>query len=392
MSTYQTSAGAHGISKEGNILASNYANRPDDERFDTLPELIAFCNADSHNMTSRVIDTHSLNIVGEFDESNISQGNLTVEYDCPKTGGSVISQPTNWSAGQLATLAGAPAGYIKDLPAPLAADCLTWGLRHNRGREIIKTYDHVDGGQLRAATGPDYGRILNREMLAPVAKIAEAGQWKVPGSMVGYGQSTTYDPHAITGSTLFASDRDMFGFLCDDLNPIEIGKLPNGEPDLVFRGFYWWNSEVGSKTAGLACMYLRGVCANRNLWGVENFQEIKIRHTKNAVCRFYDEMAPALETYSQNRTSDLLAGVEAAKSTKIARDDDDRLEFLTKRAGLSARMARAAMARHIVEEQKPVASVWDAAQAITAIARDIPHQDQRVMIERKAGAILDKVA
>jgi len=50
------------------------------------------------------------------------------------------------------------------------------------------------------------------------------------------------------------------------------------------------------------------------------------------------------------------------------------------------------MARHIVEEQKPVASVWDAAQAITAIARDIPHQDQRVAIERKAGAILDKVA
>jgi len=87
-----------------------------------------------------------------------------------------------------------------------------------------------------------------------------------------------------------------------------------------------------------------------------------------------------------------LAGVQAAQSAKIARDDDDRLDFLTKRAGLSGRMAKAAMARHIIEEGKPVASVWDAAQAITAIARDIPHQDQRVMIERKAGALLDKVA
>ena len=182
MSTYQTAAASHGISKEGQKLASNYANRPADERFDSLEELAAFCNGDSANMTSRVIDTHNLTIVGEVDEENIRQGDLRVEYQCPKTGQLISSEPTNWSAGQLSTLAGAPAGYIKDLPAPLAADCLTWGLRHNRGREIIKTYDHRNGGDLRAATGPDYGRILNKEMLRPVLKVAEQGDWKTAGS------------------------------------------------------------------------------------------------------------------------------------------------------------------------------------------------------------------
>ena len=55
-------------------------------------------------------------------------------------------------------------------------------------------------------------------------------------------------------------------------------------------------------------------------------------------------------------------------------------------------MAKAAAARHLDEEQKPVRSVWDAAQAITAIARDNPHQDSRIDLERKAGALLDKVA
>ena len=55
-------------------------------------------------------------------------------------------------------------------------------------------------------------------------------------------------------------------------------------------------------------------------------------------------------------------------------------------------MASAALARHVEEEQKPADSVWDMAQAITAIARDIPHQDSRVELERKAGALLDKVA
>ena len=389
METYKTSAVQHGISAHGKQLASNYANRPADERFDTLEELAAFVKADSLNMTSRVIDTHKLNIIGELDPENIRQGELRVEYDCPKTGEQISSVPTHWAAGQLATLAGAPAGYLSELPAELAANNLQWGLRFNRGREIIKTYDHRDGGNLRAATGPDYGRILNREMLAPVLKVADQGDWKIPGSMQGNG---VYDPHASTGSTLFASDRDMFGFLCDDLNPIEIGRLPNGEPDLIFRGFYWWNSEVGSKTAGLACMYLRGVCQNRNLWGVENFEEIKIRHTKNAIYRFYDEMAPALDSYSQHSTGTLLAGVEAARSCKIAKDDDDALQFLQKRGGLSARMAKAAMSRHVQEEQKPIRNVWDCAQGITAIARDIPHQDARVNLERKAGALLDKIA
>ena len=50
------------------------------------------------------------------------------------------------------------------------------------------------------------------------------------------------------------------------------------------------------------------------------------------------------------------------------------------------------MARHLQEEQKPIRNVWDAAQGITAIARDIPHQDARVTLERTAGSLLDKVA
>ncbi len=53
-------------------------------------------------------------------------------------------------------------------------------------------------------------------------------------------------------TTLYASDRDVFLFLVDDAHPIEAGRLPNGDPDLFFRGFYAWNSEVGSKTLGIA--------------------------------------------------------------------------------------------------------------------------------------------
>jgi hypothetical protein len=76
-------------------------------------------------------------------------------------------------------------------------------------------------------------------------------RWKVPGVLDW--STGIYNPRVdVTRdtTTLYASDRDVFLFLVDDLNPIEAGRLPDGSPDLYFRGFYCWNSEVGAKTLG----------------------------------------------------------------------------------------------------------------------------------------------
>jgi hypothetical protein len=396
VTTYTTNALQKGIGNSA--VSSQWFSRPDDQKFLTLDDMLAAKKIDAQTMTSRIVDTHKFEIVGDVDEANPSVGNLHVEY-VDDNHRDHVNSPTNWSFGQLSQLSGAPAGYLRDLPAPLAADCLQWGLRYNRGRELVKVYgSQTEGGDLRAATGPDYGRIYDWEVLEPIKRLVDesGGRWKVPGMMTGSRDGLAiYDPEVpvtLDTTTLFASDRDVFVFLVDDRHPIEVGKLANGEPDLMFRGFYAWNSETGSKTAGIAAMYLRGVCMNRNLWGVEHFSEIKLRHTKFAPDRFAAEARPALESFAHGATGTFIEGVQAAKSAKIAYDDNSRLEFLSKRAGLSGRMAKAAAARHIKEEGRPVETVWDAAQAITAIARDVPHQDARIDIERKAGALLDKVA
>src|ERR671928_598101 len=132
-------------------------------------------------------------------------------------------------------------------------------------------------------------------------------------------------------TTLYASDRDVFLFLCDDLNPIEAGRLPNGEPDLYFRGFYCWNSEVGSKTLGIASFFLRAVCMNRNLWGVEGFEEITIRHSKFAAQRFAHEAAPALTSFANSSPAPFVSGIAAARQRIVARTDEDRQTFLRRR-------------------------------------------------------------
>ena len=179
---------------------------------------------------------------------------------------------------------------------------LQHGLLSHRA-ELVKTLEADNGRvELRAVTGPDYGRIWDHELVAAVMKIAGNGtgdtRWKVPGVLDW--ATMTHNPFVdVTKdtTTLYASDRDVFLFLVDDTNPIEAGRLPDGSPDLYFRGFYCWNSEVGSKTLGIASFYLRAVCMNRNLWGVENFEEITIRHSKFA--------APTLCARGRARTDQL---------------------------------------------------------------------------------------
>jgi hypothetical protein len=191
-------------------------------------------------------------------------------------------------------------------------------------------------------------------------------------------------------TTLYASDRDVFLFLVDDTHPIEAGRLPNGEPDLYFRGFYCWNSEVGSKTLGIASFYLRGVCMNRNIWGAEGFEEISIRHSKFAAGRFAHQAAPALESFAEASPAKFVAGIRAARDCIVARKDEDRESFLRKQ-GFSKGETDKIIATVLGEEGHPPESVFDFVQGITALARGKPHQDARLDLEGRAAKLLATV-
>jgi hypothetical protein len=304
--------------------------------------------------------------------------------------------PTHWSFGQLASLVGAPAAYLRQLPAPLAAINLQYGLTSHRA-EQAKTLEIENGRlELRAVTGPDYGRIFDHELVEAVQKIAGNGtsdtRWKVPGVLDW--STEMYNPNVdITKdtTTLYASDRDVFLFLVDDLNPIEAGKLPNGDPDLFFRGFYCWNSEVGARTLGIASFYLRAVCQNRNLWGVEDFEEITIRHSKYAASRFAAEAEPALIQFAESSPMPFVNGIKAARDRIVARDDEDRASFLRKRGFTKAETTNI-IDTVLAEEGRPPESIFDFVQGITRVARDKQHQDVRLDMEGKGKKLLELAA
>jgi hypothetical protein len=304
--------------------------------------------------------------------------------------------PTHWSFGQLASLVRAPATYLRQLPAPLAGINLQYGLTSNRA-ELVKTLEVENGRvELRAVTGPDYGRIYDHELVAAVQRIAGNGasdaRWKVPGVLDW--STGVYNPRVDAtkdSTTLYASDRDVFLSLVDDLNPIEAGRLPDGSPDLYFRGFYCWNSEVGAKTLGIASFYLRAVCQNRNLWGVEEFEEITIRHSKFAASRFAHEAAPALTRFANSSPMPFVNGIKSARERIVARTDEQRTDFLRKR-GFSKSETAKIIETVLAEAGRKPESIFDFVQGITAVARDKPHQDARLDLETRAKRLLDRVA
>ena len=369
-------------------VSSEWFSRPDDERYLSLSELYASVKGRAERSRTRTVESAAIRVEAHRDDPE----NLALvlpEADAPVA-------PTHWSFGQLASLVSAPAAYLRQLPAPLAGINLQYGLTSHRA-EQIKTLETEDGRtELRAATGPDYGRIYDHELVAAVQKIAGNGtgdtRWKVPGTLDW--SSGVYNPMVdITKdtTTLYASDRDVFLFLVDDMNPIEAGKLPDGSPDLYFRGFYCWNSEVGAKTLGIASFYLRAVCQNRNLWGVEDFQEISIRHSKYAANRFAHEAAPALTRFADSSPRPFVEGIRAARERIVARSDEDRTDFLRKRGFSKAETTRI-VDTVLAEEGRPPESVFDFVQGITAVARSKPQQDARLDMEGKAKKLLERAA
>lgn len=378
------------ISRGENIgrVSSEWFSRPDDERYLSLTELYDAVKFRADRAKARTVESRAVRVEASRDDAE--RLSLIVP------GQEQPIAPTHWSFGQLCSLVGAPAKYLRELPAPLAGINMQHGLLNHRA-ELVKTLETEDGRvELRAVTGPDYGRIWDHELVAAVMKIAGNGvgdtMWKVPGVLDW--ATMMHNPFVdVTKdtTTLYASDRDVFLFLVDDTHPIEAGRLPNGDPDLYFRGFYCWNSEVGSKTLGIASFYLRAVCMNRNLWGVEGFEEISIRHSKFAAQRFAHEAAPALTSFANSSPAPFVAGIKAARERIVARTDEDRESFLRKR-GFSKAETGKIIETVLQEEGRPPESIFDFVAGMTAHARNKPHQDTRLELEAKAKTLLEKAA
>lgn len=365
-----------------------WASRPADERFLSLHELGA--KVGYQRDRSKQITVSSRRIEVRPDPNDQVKG---IQIVGPN--GNAVT-PSHWSFGQLASLAGAPAGYLRKLPAPIAADAMNYGFRFDRDVEDIgllltRQDDGDTSGQfgaprvdLRAATGPRYGRVWNSEIVeALVTKFGDGrtGDFRVPGE---FGKQV---PVTRENTTIYGSDRDMFVFLADEEHRVEMKNRRDGQSGSLARGFFVWNSEVGSQSIGAAFFLFDYVCCNRIVWGAEGFSEIRLRHTTSAPDRWLEEITPVLLSYANAAAGPVEQVIQQAQTKRF---DDDLDAFLKTR--FSGTQATAIKAAHEREENRPIETLWDVVTGVTAYAKTIEYQDDRVAIERQAGKILNLAA
>lgn len=364
------------MSTGNNITTASrqWATRPADQRYTTLDSLKQAVRQRRQESWTATPGTNELRILPSPD------GEIRVQVFDPTVGEVRQLDVTNWSFGQLSQYAGAPAAYLRKLPAELAAINLQWGLERAPVRDSALVLGQSNGSNtLRSLTSVSYGRIWDHEVVEAVERVNSDGRWKVPASSY-----TTSNPKRAT--TLYASDRDVFLFLVDPENPVEVGD------ETLFRGFYTWNSEVGAATFGLTTFLYRHVCDNRIIWGASDVREVRIRHTGGAPDRFAYEGQQYLARYAEESTTKL---VEAVKRAKTASIPINQGKGETVQDWLGARGFTKSQAKASVDaaeaEQGSSRSLWDIVNGITAYARSVGNTDARVALEAKAGKLMDAV-
>jgi hypothetical protein len=354
-------------------VSSQWMSRPEDERFVNLTQMRDHFEQVRAESRAAVLPTRRL-----MAQPDVDNKGLQVVAD-----GSIVS-PTHWAFGQLAQRAEAPAGYLRTLHPAIAADCINYGLQIKRNIEDVGVLVQENGSKtLRAATGPNYGRIWNADILDEVIKRFGdgTGEWRVPGE---FGKRLDVKDVTKKNTTLFAGDRDMFIFLADDSNRIEIANRRDGQAGQFSRGFLAWNSEVGSATLGIAAFLYDYMCCNRIIWGVSEYKEIRVRHTASAPDKFVEEVTPVIEAYGRSSGDRIIKVIEAAQKQKL----DDKVDsFIANRFGKNLVLPFQQVFK--AEEGRPIETAFDVTTAATAYARGVKWQDTRVEIERKAGKILE---
>lgn len=359
-----------------------WATRPDDQRFPTIQALFDAAKTRALRSAEREYKLGDLRVEPCGDDLLVAS---------PKG----AAAPTHWAFGQMCTRVGAPAGYLRKLPATLAAECLNTGLQDptRRGDEInalVAANGH--GPELHAMTSGKYARIWNWEIAGALLALQERQPWwtfptafkRAGGAAVdrAWGESREMP-------VAFASDHDMFVFLCD----YEHGISVPGQDTPLARGFWIENSEVGAGAVHVTTFLFDFVCCNLLVWGAEDVREIKIRHVGNARHRALEtgDMARALKAFAEQSAHRDEERIARAQKLLIADTREDVISrlFATRSLGLAKETIEDAV---IVSEETPrygdPRSVWAVANGLTEVSQRRGYADERAQIDRAAGKVL----
>ncbi len=345
--------------------ASNqWATRPADERASTLREL------HTRALESRVATVGGIAKSQDL-EAVASDNNVQL---VGTTG--VAADISHWAFTQLSTTAGAPARYLRKLPAQLAADNLNHGLKaFAREEQRLLIHERTGNPLIRAVTSNIYSRIWNHEVTQRLLDLPDF--WTVPPAMDA----------ATKPSGLYISPEDLFVFMVDESH-----RINDGTDQGVARGFFVQNSEVGKSSLKVVTFRYRYICGNHIVWGAQNVREISIRHVGDIREKFDQQFLVQLSEWANDSATADEVHIKRSQTQVIGGTKDEVLDALFN-ASVASRKALGAA--YDAAEESGVdgdpRSYWGMAQGLSRISQEKLNADSRTVLDTAAGRVLEMV-
>lgn len=383
-----------------NLYAASkqWAERPDDQRFESIPEMIAATKHYAESAGQATVNLRALHV------SAVDGENLAI------TG--PTGQPallTHWSFGQLASRLQTPPSYLRSLPPELSATLINHGLQNRTAKDdSAKLLIHCNGSMVcRAATTDSYARIWNHEILERIEPLMQYG-WQVPparpcrAGQAGSRKATEADVlrmstrmkglgikvgDTIAPAGLYASDHDCFAFLVNESVTVE-----DGSEGGLCRGFFVSNSEVGAASLKFTSFLYRTVCGNHIVWGAKQVRELRIIHSGRNDQRYGAKLVGEIKAYGEESAKADQMKIDTCRRFELGDCKKDVLDRLFKIKVAPMKTLEAAWddATRDYDETRSASprTAWGMAQGLTHLSQQTNHADERNELDRAAGKVL----
>lgn len=346
-----------------------WATRPEDQRFTSLETLYAA----TKTYAASALEREAVSIKTLRTEAIDGEVQLIGK-------GNIPARLTHWSFGQLAARTGAPAGYLRNLPATLAVQNLNHGLARISRDEPDATANlliHQNGGlMLRSINSDRYSRVWNWEVAERLLDLQSRG-WEPAKPDIRVRDNRL---------PLYASDHDMFAFIMHSDRVIK----EVGNPFGLKRGLIASNSEVGGGALRLMRFLYREMCGNHIIWGAEDVIEVSARHI-GAIREKLAGWDIEIRKYLDEPASAQEAKILSAQTRRIAGTKEELLDALfgKRSLGLSRRTLEAGYDHVNADEDGDPLTAWGYTQGLTRYSQTGLYADERMKIDRAAGKILE---
>jgi hypothetical protein len=355
-----------------------YATRPADERYPSLDALVIAAETERRLSAERTYNVKDLKAVATDD---------SVQIAGPKG----LASFTHWAFGQFARMLGAPASYLRDLPAKLAAECLNYGIAETpAGTDAVLLVKAPNGSPtptVRAITTETYTRLWDSVLYGETAKQIFAqrsptgAQWMNPPTWTG-------EP-----AGCYRGDRDSFVIQIDGGSIVNDPSRTDGKGQM-HRGILIRNSEVGASSVTIECIFLRAICGNHLLMGAAVDSMFRRRHVGATLVRdVVREIGIIAHRWTLHSPQRDEAIIKSLIEHEIAHTKEAVIDELRKMGATKEQAETAYLSCEKLESCSP-RSFWGVANGLTRLSQEDNDgwQDTRFVLDQIAAKVLARGA